>query len=111
MKNRVVVEHLGNDDGDGEWKCHKDSKALGCVHIVGARHTLQKYLHGDANATDPNAPDGSHQGSTYLIVFHISTRLNRNFRWHASHKARSSSQQVNQLPASSSPRLGSDSGQ
>jgi hypothetical protein len=76
MKNRVVVEHIGNDDGDGEWKCYKDLKALDCIHIVDARHTLQKYLHGDPNATDPNAQHGSHQGSANFHAFAISTKLN-----------------------------------
>lgn len=68
IKNRVVVEHTGNDDGDGEWRCCKDPKATDCVHIVDARHTLQKYLQGDPNATDPNARHGAFQGMTELIA-------------------------------------------
>ena len=63
IKNRVVVAHTGRDDGDGEWKCYKDSKGLDCLHIVDARHTLQKYLHGDPKASDPNATHGALQGA------------------------------------------------
>ena len=77
IKNRVVVEHTGNDDGEGRWKCYKDSKAIDCTHIVDARHTLQKYLHGDPNATDPNAQDGAHQGITDLYGGYISLGLTK----------------------------------
>jgi hypothetical protein len=66
IKNWVVVEHMGNDDGDGEWRCCKDPKTTNCVHIVDARHTLQKYLQGDPNATDPNARHGAFHGMTEL---------------------------------------------
>jgi hypothetical protein len=66
VKNRVVVEHTGKDDGDGEWKCYKDLKATDCVHIVDARHMLQKYVQGDPHAMDPNAQHGAHQGITSL---------------------------------------------
>jgi len=68
IKNRVVVEHIGDDEGGGEWRCCKDSKATDCIHIGDARHTLQKYLQGDPNATDPNARDGGFQGITDLIA-------------------------------------------
>jgi hypothetical protein len=69
-----VVEHTGTDDGNGEWKCHKDSKAADCVHIVDARHTLQKYLRSDPNATDPNAKQDC-QGILFF-EYHLSVRLN-----------------------------------
>jgi len=52
IKNRVVVEHTGNDDGNGRWRCYKDTRATNCDHIVNARHSLQKYLNGDASARD-----------------------------------------------------------
>lgn len=72
VKNRVVVEHTGNDDGDGEWKCLKDTTALSCVHIVDARHTLQKYLQCNPNATDPNAHHGTLQGiMTFIVISSI----------------------------------------
>jgi hypothetical protein len=80
VKNRVVVEHNGNDDGDGEWKCYRDSKSFDCVHIIEARHTLQKYLHGDPNATDLHAQHGAHQGITSFNDFYTSIRLNKLFR-------------------------------
>lgn len=67
IKNRVVVENTGNDEGFGEWKCHKDSRTTECVHIVDARHALQRYLHGDPNATDPNAGNGSPRSSAVSI--------------------------------------------
>ena len=54
IKNRVVVEHIGDDNGNGSWRCFKDSRATHCIHIVDARHSLQRYLHGDPNARDPN---------------------------------------------------------
>ena len=68
IKNRVVVEHMGNDDGGREWRCCKDPKATDCIHIVDARHTLQKYLQGDPNAEDLNARHGAFQGMTELIA-------------------------------------------
>lgn len=70
IKNRVVVEHTGTDDGNGEWKCCKDSKAIDCLHIVDARDTLQKYLQGNPNATDPNAkhPQGMLGLLLYLFI-------------------------------------------
>jgi len=67
IKNRVVVENTGNDEGIGEWKCHKDSRTTECVHIVDARHALQRYLHGDPHAMDPNTRNGTPQSSAVSI--------------------------------------------
>lgn len=70
IKNRVVVEHTGRDDGDGEWSCYKDSKAHECAHIVDARNTLQKYLQGDPNASDQNASRGAPQGASSIVILY-----------------------------------------
>ena len=59
IKNRVVVEHAGNDDGDGTWRCFKDTRMVTCFHISLARHCLQKYLNGDPDAMDRNAREVS----------------------------------------------------
>uniref|UniRef100_A0A8H8CF18 HMG domain-containing protein n=1 Tax=Psilocybe cubensis TaxID=181762 RepID=A0A8H8CF18_PSICU len=52
IKNRSIVEHYGDDSGNGTWKCSRDQGATSCSHIVQARHALQKYIHGDWNAQD-----------------------------------------------------------
>jgi hypothetical protein len=43
IKNRVVVEYVGDDVGSGTWKCFKDPTVVGCVHITEARSLLQIY--------------------------------------------------------------------
>ena len=55
IKNRVVVDHTGTDDGNGTWKCFKDIRMVSCPHILIARHCLQKYINADPSATDLNA--------------------------------------------------------
>lgn len=66
IKNRVVVEHTGSDNREGEWRCWKDSKMVNCGHIIEARHTLQRYLQGDPNALDLNASRGI-QGTQMFV--------------------------------------------
>ncbi|KAH9480806.1 hypothetical protein JR316_0007406 [Psilocybe cubensis] len=52
IKNRAIVEHLGEDSGTGTWKCNRDLGAVLCTHIALARHALQQYLQGDCEARD-----------------------------------------------------------
>ena len=67
IKNRVVVEHTGNDNGDGTWRCLKDTRMTTCPHILGARHCLQKYINADPNATDRNANEVPREQGTSIM--------------------------------------------
>jgi hypothetical protein len=58
IKNRVIVEHRGDDEGGGTWKCLKEPSASSCTHIVQARNALQRLLSGDPAATDPHVSSG-----------------------------------------------------
>jgi hypothetical protein len=44
IKNRLVVEHVGDDTGSGTWKCHKDVNSQNCPHIAEARSSFQKQM-------------------------------------------------------------------
>lgn len=52
LKNRAVVEYIGEDSGMGQWKCNRDGGAISCIHIISARHCLQQHVKGDWNAED-----------------------------------------------------------
>lgn len=52
LKNRAVVEHIGDDTGNGKWKCNRDAAAISCSHIISARHCLQQHVQGNWNAQD-----------------------------------------------------------
>ncbi|KAF9531644.1 hypothetical protein CPB83DRAFT_761155 [Crepidotus variabilis] len=55
VKNRVVVEHHGDNNGGGTWTCPKEPSASSCEHILRARNTLQQLLTCDPSAKDPSA--------------------------------------------------------
>jgi hypothetical protein len=58
IKNQVIVEHTGSDNGDGEWRCFKDARMVTCPHILRACHFLQKFINADPSATDRNIDEG-----------------------------------------------------
>jgi hypothetical protein len=51
VKNRVIVDHQGENSGAGVWICSKDRGST-CGHVTSARHHLQKLLHVDPKARD-----------------------------------------------------------
>jgi len=42
LKNRAIVEHVGDDDGSGKWSCSKDIQIMNCAHIISARNFLRE---------------------------------------------------------------------
>ena len=55
IKNRVIVEHVGDNTGSGTWNCYKDADAEKCEHIAEARSSLQRLLGIDLDITGLNA--------------------------------------------------------
>jgi hypothetical protein len=49
IKNRVVVEHVGDETGLGTWKCYKDANTMDCAHIAEAKSSLQDYTGHQVN--------------------------------------------------------------
>ena len=63
VKSRVIVSHLGHDNGAGTWTCAKD-RGIHCGHITSARNELQRLVR-----VDPAATDGAlHEEVTECIV-------------------------------------------
>ncbi|CAK5267400.1 unnamed protein product [Mycena citricolor] len=50
LNGRVIIEHLGTNNGAGKWTCSKDSGTLHCLHIHKCRNLLQKLLRVDPSA-------------------------------------------------------------
>ncbi|PPR05142.1 hypothetical protein CVT26_012228 [Gymnopilus dilepis] len=69
VKHRAVVEHRGDDTGEGRWKCNRDPGATSCPHIVAARHSLQQHLKGDWNARDDGVREGQEDNVSYGGVY------------------------------------------
>lgn len=53
IKNCMVVEYIGKDDGSGQWKCATDT-ASHCPHITVAHQSLQQHVQRDMGAKDSN---------------------------------------------------------
>lgn len=82
LKNRAVVEHIGEDSGMGQWKCNRDTAAISCGHIVSARHCLQRHVTGDWNAMDSTLGEGGSLDSPQDICFGVySNTINRTHAW------------------------------
>ncbi|KAF9471709.1 hypothetical protein BDN70DRAFT_779241, partial [Pholiota conissans] len=68
IKQRAIVEHHGDDNGKGTWKCSKDLTATSCPHIVQARHSLQQHIQCNLDAHDDDAGTGSLEYQASLLV-------------------------------------------
>ncbi|KAG6810147.1 hypothetical protein H0H92_013087 [Tricholoma furcatifolium] len=51
IKPRAIVQHEGNIDGAGIWRCAKDG-GQGCPHVQKARDYLQQLIYQDPTARD-----------------------------------------------------------
>lgn len=70
IKQRAIVEHHGNDKGQGTWRCSREPTATSCPHIVQARHSLQWHIQCDIDALDEDAGSGDleyAQGESFNI--------------------------------------------
>ncbi|KAG6827546.1 hypothetical protein H0H92_011353 [Tricholoma furcatifolium] len=65
IKPRALVQHEGNIDGAGAWRCSKDG-GQGCGHIQKARDYLQQLIMMDPSARDTTKLQGQAVQSTGL---------------------------------------------
>lgn len=61
IRNRAIVSYVGLENGEGVWKCFKDSGTVSCGHIPRARKILRKWKDTEAEGDkdEEEGEDGS----------------------------------------------------
>lgn len=57
IRNRAIVSYVGLENGEGVWKCFKDSGTESCGHIPRARKVLRKWKNTEAEADENKEED------------------------------------------------------
>lgn len=64
IRNRAIVNFVGLENGEGDWKCFKDSGIENCGHVRRARKVLRRWKRTalDAEEEDEEGSDAEVHG-------------------------------------------------